>query len=138
MCAASPVETEVCFSRLTFAEADALRGFCAAWPFEEDASLKAAESGNPSLTPCKRRTLIVVLAPHENAAPVREVVGNDGQPIPPGLHHRLHVVEAGVAAQVCRLKSGVDLRRFLQLDDLLRRLERKDPLGFTFRVFNTS
>lgn len=69
------------------------------------------------------RTLVVVLAPHEDAAPVRQVVGHDGQPVPPGLHHRLHVVQAGVAAQVGWLQPGVDLGRFLQLDDLLGRLE---------------
>lgn len=68
-------------------------------------------------------TLVVVLAPHEYAAPVGEVVGNDGQAIPPGFHHRLHVVEAGVAAQVGGLKSRVNLSSFLQLDDLLSRLE---------------
>lgn len=63
-----------------------------------------------------------MLAPHEDAAPVGQVVRDDGQPVPPGLHHGLHVVEAGVAAQVGRLKPGVNLGRFLQLNDLLCRL----------------
>ena len=63
-----------------------------------------------------------MLAPHEDAAPVGEVVGHDGQPVPPGLHHRLHVVQAGVAAQAGRLQARVDLRRLLELDDLLGRL----------------
>lgn len=67
-------------------------------------------------------TLVVVLPPHEDAAPVGQVVRDDGQPVPPRLHHRLHVVQAGVAAQVAGLQPGVDLCRFLQLDDLLRRL----------------
>ena len=69
-----------------------------------------------------KHTLVVVLAPHEDAAPVREVVGHDGQPVPPGLHHRLHVVQAGVPAQTGRLQARVDLRRLLELNDLLGRL----------------
>lgn len=71
----------------------------------------------------------MVLAPHEDAAPVGEVVGDDGQPVPPGLHHRLHVVQAGVAAQVRRLQAQVDLGRLLELDDLLRRLAKTKKDG---------
>ena len=67
----------------------------------------------------------MVLAPHEDAAPVGQVVGHDGQAVPPGLHHRLHVVEAGVSAQVRRLQPRINLSRFLQLDDLLRCLKGK-------------
>lgn len=72
------------------------------------------------------RTLVVVLAPHEDAAPVGEVVGDDGQPVAPGLHHRLHVVQAGVAAQVGRLQAQVDLSRLLEFDDLLCRLPESE------------
>lgn len=75
---------------------------------------------------CTCHTLVVVLAPHEYAAPVRQVVRNDGESVPPRFHHGLHVVEAGVAAQVRRLKPRVNLGGFLQLDDLLCRLERGD------------
>lgn len=71
---------------------------------------------------CLCRTLVVVLAPHEDAAPVGQVIRNDGQPVPPGFHHRLHVVEAGVATQVRWLEPCINLGRFLQLDDLLCRL----------------
>lgn len=73
-------------------------------------------------------TLVVVLAPHEYAAPMGEVVRNNRQSVPPGFHHGLHVMQAGVAAQVCRLKSCINLSCFLQLNDLLRRLGRKDEL----------
>lgn len=61
----------------------------------------------------------MVLPPHEDAAPVRQVVRHDRQPVPPGLHHRLHVVEAVVPAQVGRLQARIYLRSFLKLDDLL-------------------
>lgn len=71
-------------------------------------------------------TLVVVLAPHEYAAPVGEVIRNNGESIPPGFHHRLHVMEACVAAQVSRLKPCINLGRFLQLDNLLCRLWRDD------------
>lgn len=75
-------------------------------------------------TGCVRvcRTLVMVLAPHEDAAPVGQVIRNDGQSVPPGFHHCLHVVEAGVAAQVSWLKPCINLGRFLQLNDLLCRL----------------
>lgn len=61
----------------------------------------------------------MVLPPHEDAAPVGQVVRHDGQPVPPGLHHRLHVVQAVVPPQVGRLQACVYLRGFLKLDDLL-------------------
>lgn len=61
----------------------------------------------------------MVLPPHEDAAPVGQVVRHDGQPVPPGLHHRLHVVEAVVPAQVGRLQACIYLGSFLKLDDLL-------------------
>lgn len=73
-------------------------------------------------------TLIVVLPPHEDAAPVGEVIRHDRQSVPPGFHHGLHIVQAGVAAQVGRLKSRVDLGRFLQLYNLLCRLGRDREL----------
>lgn len=74
-------------------------------------------------------TLAVVLPPHEDAAPVGEVVRDDGQPVPPGLHHSLHVVEAGVTAQVSWLQSSVDLGRLLELDDLLGSLVGEERGG---------
>lgn len=61
----------------------------------------------------------MVLPPHEDTAPVRQVVRHDGQPVPPRLHHRLHVVQAVVPAQVGGLEAGVNLCRFLKFDDLL-------------------
>lgn len=67
-------------------------------------------------------TLVVVLAPHEDAAPVGQIIRNNWQSVPPGLHHSLHIVKAGVAAQVSRLKPCIDLGRFLQLNNLLCRL----------------
>lgn len=70
-------------------------------------------------------TLVVVLAPHEYAAPVGEVIRNNRQSIPPGFNHGLHIMQTGVAAQVGRLKAGVNLGRFLQLNDLLCRLEEE-------------
>ena len=45
-------------------------------------------------------TLVVVLPPHEDSAPVGEDFRDDGQPVPPALHHSLHIVDAGVTAQV--------------------------------------
>lgn len=66
-----------------------------------------------------RFTLVMVLPPHEDAAPVGQVVRHDGQPVPPGLHHGLHVVEAVVPAQVGRLQACIDLCGLLKLDDLL-------------------
>lgn len=68
------------------------------------------------------RTLVVVLAPHEDAAPVGQIIRNNRQSVPPGLHHSLHIVKAGVAAQVSRLKPCINLGCFLQLNDLLCRL----------------
>lgn len=47
-----------------------------------------------------RFTLVMMLPPHEDAAPVGQVVGHDGQPVPPGLYHRLHVMQAVVPSQV--------------------------------------
>lgn len=64
-------------------------------------------------------TLVVVLAPHEDAAPVGQVVWDNGQSVSPGFHHCLHVVEAGVAAQIGWLEPCIDLGCFLQLNDLL-------------------
>lgn len=64
-------------------------------------------------------TLVVMLAPHEDAAPVWQVIRDNRQSVPPGFHHCLHVMEAVVAAQVGWLKAGVNLSCFLQLDDLL-------------------
>jgi hypothetical protein len=66
----------------------------------------------------------MVLPPHEDAAPVRQVVRHDGQPVPPGLHHRLHVVETVVPAQVGWLQTCIYLCGFLKLDDLLGCLTR--------------
>lgn len=67
-------------------------------------------------------TLVVVLTPHEDAAPVGQVIRNNGQSVPPRFYHSLHVMEAGVAAQVGRLKASINLGCFLQLNDLLCRL----------------
>lgn len=64
-------------------------------------------------------TLVMVLTPHEDAAPVRQVIRDDREPVPPRLHYSLHVVQAGVAAQVGRLKTHVDLSSLLQLNNLL-------------------
>lgn len=64
-------------------------------------------------------TLVMMLPPHEHAAPVGQVVGHDGQPVPPRLHHRLHVVQAVVPAQVAGLQACVNLSSLLKLDDLL-------------------
>lgn len=61
----------------------------------------------------------MVLPPHEDAAPVGQVVRHNGQPVPPGLHHCLHVVEAVVPAQVGRLQACIYLCSFLKLNDLL-------------------
>lgn len=58
-------------------------------------------------------TLVVVLTPHEDTAPVRQVIRDDREPVPPCLHYSLHVVQAGVAAQVGRLKAHVDLSGLL-------------------------
>lgn len=66
-----------------------------------------------------RFTLVMVLPPHEDAAPVGQVVRHDRQPVPPGLHHRLHVMEAVVPAQVGGLQARIYLCSFLKLDDLL-------------------
>lgn len=78
---------------------------------------------------CPCRTLVVVLAPHEDAAPMGQVIRNNGQPVPPGLHHCLHVMQAGVAAQVSWLEPCINLGRLLQLNYLLCRLERKHSLS---------
>lgn len=67
-------------------------------------------------------TLVVVLAPHEDAAPVGQVIRDNGQSVPPGFHHSLHVMETGVASKISWLKPCIDLRCFLQLNDLLCRL----------------
>ena len=64
-------------------------------------------------------TLVMMLPPHEHAAPVGQVVRHDGQPVPPRLHHRLHVVQAIVPPQVGGLQACVNLSSFLKLDDLL-------------------
>lgn len=64
-------------------------------------------------------TLVMVLPPHEHAAPVGQVVRHDGQPVPPRLHHSLHVVQAVVPPQVGGLQACVDLSSLLKLDDLL-------------------
>lgn len=61
----------------------------------------------------------MVLTPHEDAAPVGQVIRDDREPVPPRLHYSLHVVQAGVAAQVGRLKTHVDLSGLLQLNNLL-------------------
>lgn len=58
-------------------------------------------------------TLVVVLPPHKDAAPMGEVIWDNWQPVSPGLHHGLHVVEAGVAAQVGRLEPCIYLSSFL-------------------------
>lgn len=71
-----------------------------------------------------RFTLVMVLPPHEDAAPVRQVVRYNGQPVPPGLHHRLHVMEAVVPTQVSGLQACIYLCSFLELDDLLGSLRR--------------
>lgn len=71
-------------------------------------------------------TLVVVLTPHEDAAPMRQVIRDDREPVPPRLHYSLHVVEAGVAAQVGRLKAHVDLSGLLQLNNLLGSLCERD------------
>lgn len=83
-------------------------------------------------------TLVVVLAPHEDAAPVGQVIRNNGQSVPPGFHHSLHVVEAGVAAQVCWLKPCINLGRFLQLNDLLCRLGRNYKQKYALTLFVSS
>lgn len=66
-----------------------------------------------------RFTLVMMLPPHEDAAPVGQVVGHDGQPVPPGLHHSLHVVQAVVPPQVGWLKACIYLSSFLKFNDLL-------------------
>lgn len=71
----------------------------------------------------------MVLPPHEDAAPVGQVVRHDGQPVPPGLHHRLHVVQAVAPPQVGRLQARVYLRGFLELNDLLGGLSGTDTRG---------
>lgn len=58
-------------------------------------------------------TLIVVLPPHKDAAPMGEVIRDNREPVSPGLHHSLHVVEAGVAAQVGGLEACINLSSFL-------------------------
>lgn len=84
--------------------------------------------------------MVVVLTPHEDAAPVGKVIGNNRQSVPPGFHHSLHVMETGVAAQVGWLKPCINLSRFLQLNDLLCRLEdRSQKLALNlFAPFITS
>lgn len=76
-------------------------------------------------------TLVMVLTPHEDAAPVRQVIRDDREPVPPRLHYSLHVVQAGVAAQVGRLKTHVDLSSLLQLNNLLGSLCVKEKGGRT-------
>lgn len=66
-----------------------------------------------------RFTLVMMLPPHEHAAPVGQVIRHDGQPVPPSLHHRLHVVQAVVSAQVGRLQACIYLCSFLKFNDLL-------------------
>lgn len=41
----------------------------------------------------RRDELVVVLAPREDGAPVRQRVRHHGQPVAPRLHYGLHVVQ---------------------------------------------
>lgn len=61
----------------------------------------------------------MVLPPHEDAAPVGQVIGHDGRSVPPCLHHGLHVMQAVAAAQVGGLQACIYLCRLLELNDLL-------------------